>query len=630
MLKFNVKAVPDRYKNPIEILGKRYGFELSEDGFVIKTIHAPSPILKIEKEDKMADEITITYETYNDIFRAMGIIVMSLRSGKLDINYMEEKQFTFNGVMVDCSRNGVMNVNYTKELIETLSIMGHNTMLLYMEDVYEIENEPYFGYMRGRYTKEELEEIDDYGYKFGIEVIPCIQTLAHLEEFLRWEIVRDKYADIDNILCVNTDETRELVNKMFKTLSSCFRTKRIHVGMDEAYNLGRGKYIDKFGLKDKSDIMQEHLEDILEIANNYGLRPIIWDDMFFSNYSKVTDGHLAIPEGVDLMYWDYYNNTKEHYLGRIDQRRTLERDLMFAGGAWRWIGYVPHHSKTEVATNAALAACKEKGIKEVIATAWGDDGNEAPLSALLFGATLFAEHGYNKEIDSDKFKERLEFYTGISYEDYMNQEKFDILPDMPYKANITNVSKYMFYEDPLCSLFTNHIGAIKIDLTTYYSELEKSFEGISKKYEKGTNNYIVFNMYRAYARVLKHKWNMGLNILNAYRAKDNQELGAIQESQIKPTIEALEDFRNWRFKEWRYCNKSFGFEVLDRRIGGSIQRLRTSNEIIEDYLNGEISKIEELEMERLDATHHREEDMGEVVHFNQAQKAMTAAKMAWY
>ena len=101
------------------------------------------------------------------------------------------------------------------------------------------------------------------------------------------------------------------------------------------------------------------------------------------------------------------------------------------------------------------------------------------------------------------------------------------------------------------------------------------------------------------------------------------------ETQVKDTIDALEDFEQWRFKEWQYCNKSFGYEVLDRRIGGNIQRLRTTDRIIQAYINGDTDRIEELEQERLPATRHKEKDMGDIINFNQAQKAMTAAKMAW-
>ena len=37
--------------------------------------------------------------------------------------------------------------------------MGLNSMMLYTEDTYTVDNYPYFGYLRGRYSKEELKEI---------------------------------------------------------------------------------------------------------------------------------------------------------------------------------------------------------------------------------------------------------------------------------------------------------------------------------------------------------------------------------------------------------------------------------------------------------------------------------------
>ena len=74
-----------------------------------------------------------------------------------------------------------LNLTYPEELEWwKMAVMGLNTLLLYIEDIYEIEDEPYFGYMRGRYTQEELKQVDDYAHALGIEVIPAIQTLAHL------------------------------------------------------------------------------------------------------------------------------------------------------------------------------------------------------------------------------------------------------------------------------------------------------------------------------------------------------------------------------------------------------------------------------------------------------------------
>ena len=66
------------------------------------------------------------------------------------------------GVMLDCSRNAVMLPEKVKEYADLLRKMGYNMLMLYTEDTYEIPGEPYFGYLRGRYTQAELRSISEY------------------------------------------------------------------------------------------------------------------------------------------------------------------------------------------------------------------------------------------------------------------------------------------------------------------------------------------------------------------------------------------------------------------------------------------------------------------------------------
>ena len=70
--------------------------------------------------------------------------------------------------------------------IDLTSSIGYNTLMLYTEDTYEVSGEPYFGYMRGRYSREELRGLDAYAKTKNMELIPCIQTLAHLNALNRW------------------------------------------------------------------------------------------------------------------------------------------------------------------------------------------------------------------------------------------------------------------------------------------------------------------------------------------------------------------------------------------------------------------------------------------------------------
>ena len=84
-----------------------------------------------------------------------------------------------------------------------MAIFGMNMLMLYTEDTYEIEGYPFFGYQRGRYTNEELREIDDYAFDLGIEVIPCIQTFGHLGKFLRYK-QHSNIAENDRVLLTCT------------------------------------------------------------------------------------------------------------------------------------------------------------------------------------------------------------------------------------------------------------------------------------------------------------------------------------------------------------------------------------------------------------------------------------------
>lgn len=62
--------------------------------------------------------------------------------------------------------------------------------------------------------------------------MPCIQTLGHMGQVLQWQ----QYAHLrDNteVLLPESEATYEFIEKMIQTASRPFRSKRIHIGMDE-------------------------------------------------------------------------------------------------------------------------------------------------------------------------------------------------------------------------------------------------------------------------------------------------------------------------------------------------------------------------------------------------------------
>ena len=184
------------------------------------------------------------------------------------------------GAMVCCASNGVMKPEKVKELIDLLSVMGYNLLELCIDDIYKIDGEPYFGYLRGGYTKEEVREMDEYAKSKGIELVPCIQVLAHLVNLVKIPEYSD-ITDIDDILLIDEPKTYRLIDKMIKFVSDNFSSKKINLCFDEAHHVGLGKYLDKHGYKDRYELLLKHLNKVCEMVDGYGLEPHIWSDMFF-------------------------------------------------------------------------------------------------------------------------------------------------------------------------------------------------------------------------------------------------------------------------------------------------------------------------------------------------------------
>ena len=121
------------------------------------------------------------------------------------------------GIMLDVSRNMVMKVDHLKLWFRRLSLSGYNLVMLYTEDTYQLPGEPFFGYMRGAYSIDEIKELDAYAKKLGIELVGCIQTLGHLEQIIRWHGAYGKISDTAKVLMVDEPKTYELIDKMIAT-----------------------------------------------------------------------------------------------------------------------------------------------------------------------------------------------------------------------------------------------------------------------------------------------------------------------------------------------------------------------------------------------------------------------------
>ena len=496
------------------------------------------------------------------------------------------------GVMIDCSRNAVMKPEKVKEFASIIRKMGYDTLMLYTEDTYEVDNQPLFGYMRGRYTKEELKEIDLYCKNIGIELVPCIQTLAHLSCMFKWKEYKS-INDCDDILLIDEEKTYRLIEDMFSSLSQCFSSKKIHIGMDEAWNVGIGRYKTLHGDCDRFELINKHLHRVCETAKKYGLQAMLWSDMFCrlasgsngyyngGGISKILE-KAALPDNVSLIYWDYYSNDYQRYHDMIKLNQAFGREVIFAGGAWTWKGFAPDNTMSIENTEAALNACRDCGVNNVFLTAWGDDGAECSCYSVL-PTMMYAAEKIKGNDDMASIKERFKEITGCDFDSFMLLDGLDT----PGGKHEHNPSKYLLYNDLFCGL--NDYRCNEAD-DSYYRELAEKLRAVNVT---GKFGYL-FDMYTNLADVLAVKSSLGIRTRKVYLDGDKEALKGLAED-YSLMIEKLEKFHEVFEEYWLEENKPFGFEIQDIRIGGVLQRAKSCRGRLLKFINGETESIPELE-----------------------------------
>ncbi len=513
----------------------------------------------------------------------------------MDTNLKNKKSL---GIMLDCSRNAVMRPEEVKKFVKLIAGMGYNMLQLYTEDTYEIEGEPFFGHMRGRYTQEELRDIDDYCADLGVELIPCIQTLAHLMQLKQWKAYEPLF-DCNDVLMAGDERVYALIEKMFDTITKCFRSRRVNIGMDEAFFIGRGRYQDVHGYRNRMDILIEHLKRVKEIADRHGFHIMMWSDMFIrphNNGMYYGEGIQIpqetidkVPEDVELVYWDYCHRDKENYEDAFQTHHSFPNQLSFAGGFWTWTGLVPNIRFTWHCTETAIRSVNEHDFDTVFFTMWGDGGKECSFYSQLphlFATAKMINGTFDKEAIMQEFKETY----GYDYQEFLNLDMLNLHGDG--KPNFLNAAKFLLYNDPFLGLFD----------FTVSEEVSEKYKEAAKLVAQSVNGRpydYLFNSMAKLGKALELKADLGVRIRAAYQSGDKEMLRKIAEVDFPATEQALEEFYEAFRSMWLRENKTFGLEVHEQRFGGLLYRMKTCKKRLLEYLDGKAERIEELEEERL-------------------------------
>lgn len=554
--------------------------------------------LRVDKHDRDA---TVYYQRPGDAFRALGRL-LGETGATLTTPFRERARYKCLGVTVDCSRNAVFTPAQMKSLLCRLALMGINTMVPYTEDTYAVPGEPFWGYLRGGYTFAELKSMDDDAFDLGIEMFLGVQTLGHLGQVLQWPAYAS-LADTENVILAQGEPTYALLEKALRAASAPFRSKRIHLGMDEAHGLGTGNYPKRFGPKAPFEIFAAHLDRLRAICQRLGLQPMMWSDMYFRLGSKTGDYYDpaavvsqvaidAIPHDVQALYWDYYHDDPAFYAAMIDRHRRIGIEPGVVCGVWSWARFWAALPHAFTVTDALMTAAGRQHVQEAYTSIWFDDGAECELYSALPAVQRFAEYGYSESVDELRLRANFFGATDTVYDDWVKACDIDAMPGSTAPAKgAANIAKPLLWDDPLIGIFTPQLEGVSP--RDHYLALASALLTAAGR----TPDSERLRFPALIARVLAYKCDLRRNLAAAYAGGDRDRLRSLASGDLLTLQQAVKELWQYHRAAWLASRKPFGWEVLEHRYGGLMARLDTVAQRVDAYLAGSVSSLPELEVE---------------------------------
>eukprot|EP00834_Sanchytrium_tribonematis_P000305 NODE_6_length_70510_cov_1.054395.p10 type:complete len:532 gc:universal NODE_6_length_70510_cov_1.054395:36634-38229(+) len=526
-------------QNAINELSKFYEFE-------------PIEFVKFAQPGYQIKDRIIYYNTENDAYRGLGNWI-----SKCSLN--ESSSFVGRGIMIDCSRGAVPLLETVHAVVRLLALLGYNQLFLYTEDTYAADAK-LFGYLRGRYTREEISNIDNYCALFSIELIPCIQLLGHLGNLLQFPNY-ENVKDTSEVLLVGESQTYELINKMID-FWQVVRSKRMHIGLDETYGLGSGGYKKKFGEAPMKTIFLSHLQKVIDICKSKGIRPMMWSDMLFSlngeeTFYKSGPNVSNVSDDIDYVYWDYFHLNENSYKERINQHLQIgvQKNLIMAPGVMCWNRFwtaIPFAMKS---VDACVSACNSLNVNRILYTLWGDDLNEYDLTS-TFPAIIYLS---DKLFNGTQSREKFMSLCGGDWNSFIEASRIDNPLSKPYLNNLevqipSNASKWLLWNDPITNFMRPQVSSEEIQA---YQEISKNLlDAISTQKNYPLNRRLLIPALLS--AIVYEKIRLKENLLSSYREKNISKIEQSLSDYLKP-LESLVE-RLWRAHRylWMSQYKPFG------------------------------------------------------------------------
>jgi hypothetical protein len=330
--------------------------------------------------------------------------------------------FPVRGYMLDVSRDRVPTRATLALLVERMSLLRLNHLELYTEHTFAYRDHEAVWREASPITPDDVRWLDSLCRERGIELCANQNCFGH---FGRWLAHADYRARAETpegfvtraglrlppSVLAPTEDNARFALVLCRELLACHSSRRIHIGCDETFELGRGASRAEAERRGVAAVYAEHLTRLLTGLHADGCEVLFWGDMLRSHPELVRElpreqaialaWHYeapmdpgALPESLVALVsqFGYSRELLRGFEAHVAAFSESGFPFWVCPGTSSWnslIGRLPNAlANLRDAAEVGLA----RGARGYLITDWGDTGHMQPpsvsLPPLVYGASV--------------------------------------------------------------------------------------------------------------------------------------------------------------------------------------------------------------------------------------------------
>ncbi|MBW2395980.1 MAG: glycoside hydrolase [Deltaproteobacteria bacterium] len=338
------------------------------------------------------------------------------------LEILDWPDFPVRGYMLDISRDRVPTRGTLARLVDVLDLLRINHLQLYTEHTFAYTGHETVWGEASPLTGADVEWLDGLCAERGIELVANQNTFGHMARWLRHPAYRDRAEAPEGFdtkfgthlaaaVLAPTEDNADFALGLCRELLAHHRSRRINIGCDETFELGKGQSAADVEARGKHRVYLDHLLRLIHGLHADGREVLFWGDILRDHpelaaelpktdvvalawHYEAPSDPSALPDALFEVLSDF-GITRDSLRGFEAHVRSFEQagvPFWVCPGTSTWNTLIGRLRNARGNLLDAAEIGLSHGAGGYLITDWGDNGHMQPLAVswppLAYGAAL--------------------------------------------------------------------------------------------------------------------------------------------------------------------------------------------------------------------------------------------------